>query len=154
MRNLFLRIFKGLPWEEHVERIKKEKTRANDNFSEVQRLRAELIGKEALMSRARAVVAANVGDVEPSEEKARREYVASASNFYQEILEPKLLQMIAEIRELEDTIFTAVPTGMSRIEYDYILKGTSNAFKLLMDWGTAMVGEHASNIIKEGPSEE
>jgi hypothetical protein len=117
---------------------------------EIQRLTAELNGKDEVQKRALRVVAASVGDVEPLDEKARREYVAAASNFYSEILEKKLLQLVAQTREELDTAFIAtIPLGLDRNGYDNFLRGTSNAYKVLMDWGELVKGEHLSNITKE-----
>lgn len=116
-------------------------------------LKAKLIEAESSTGRAIKVLRAGVGDVEPADEKKRKDYVAAASNFYIDILEPKLMQMIAQVREKQDTIFSEVPAGMVRAEYDWILKGTSNAFKLLMDWGDQMRGEHQANINKESNPE-
>lgn len=121
--------------------------------SEVNRLKVEIMGLTARTERAIKVIAANIGDVEPTDQKARKDYVAQAANFYESVLESKMLQMIAQVREQEDTIFADVPPGMSRVEYDYVLKGTSNAFRFLMDWGEQMKAEHASNINSENPNE-
>ena len=118
-------------------------------LSQIDQLKAQLIGAQSASARAFAIMSAGTGDVEPTDEKARKDYVASAANFYDAILEKKLMQMIAEVRELEDTIFIDVPRGMNRIQYDFVLKGTSNAFKLLTEWGERMKGEHAANISKE-----
>ncbi len=116
-------------------------------------LKAELMGLDARSKRVVKVIAADIGDVEPQDEKKRKDYVAAASNFYLEVLEPKLLQMTAQVREEEDTIFLNVPPGLSRAEYDYVLKGTSNAFRSLMDWGEQMKAEHAANLNSEQPNE-
>ena len=121
----------------------------NEVIAENQRLRAELLGKEDALKRAVKVIAADIGDVEPVDQKARAAYVASASNFYSEILEKKLMHMIAQTREQLDAVFSEVPIGMDRAGYDNILRGTSNAFKLLMDYYEQLKGEHLSNITKE-----
>lgn len=120
---------------------------------EVSRLKAEMLGQEARLNRVVKVIAANIGDVEPTDQKARKDYVAQATNFYDAILEEKLLQMIAQVREQEDTIFTEIPAGMTRNEYDYVLKGTSNAFKTLMDWGESMKAERTADISNENNNE-
>lgn len=118
-------------------------------ITENQRLNAELLGAKEVQKRVVRVIAADIGDIEPVDEKKRKEFVAAASNFYQEILEKKLMQMIAQIREELDTEFVgAIPLGMNRTSYDNFLRGTSNAFRLLMDWGDQMKGEHLSNITK------
>lgn len=122
----------------------------NKVIADNQRLRAELLGKEESSRRSIRVIAADIGDAEPGDEKSRRDYVASASNFYIDILEKKMMQMIAQTREELDTGFIAnIPLGLDRHGYDNFLRGTSNAFKLLMDWGEGMKGEHLSNITKE-----
>lgn len=119
----------------------------NEVIAENQLLRAEILGKDALNKRAQKVIDTNIGDVEPVDEKARREYVAAASNFYSDILEKKLRQLIAQIREELDSL-GPVPFGMNRADYDNYLRGTSNAFKLLMDYYDQIKGEHLSNITK------
>lgn len=119
----------------------------NAVISDNQRLRAELLGKTESKKHKVRVLSTGTGDVEPTDEKARAAYVASASNFYSEILEKKIMQMIAQVREELDTSFIAdLPLGLNRHGYDNFLRGTSNAFKLLMDWGEQMKGEHLSNI--------
>lgn len=117
--------------------------------AENKRLAAELLGKDEIQKRAVRIISSDIGDVEPIDEKARARYVASASNFYSEILEQKLMQMIAQTREEMDTILNSVPYGMTRADYDNYLRGTSNAFKLLMDHYEMLKGEHLSNITKE-----
>lgn len=120
----------------------------NEVIAENQRLRAELLGKNEIQKRARKVIDTNIGDVEPTDEKKRMEYVAAASNFYSEILEKKLMQMIAQIREELDSFLVTVPLGMNRADYDNYLRGTTNAFKLLMDHYEQLKGEHLANITK------
>jgi hypothetical protein len=115
------------------------------NENEINRLRTELLGKDLLLSRRMAIVNADAGDPEPYGE-GRENYVMHVANFYT-IFKPKLLQMIAEVREELDNITdTVVPPGMSRHQYDNFLRGTSNAFKLLMDWCERLSGEHLRNV--------
>ncbi len=123
----------------------------NEVIADNKRLKAELLGKEEALRRSVKVIDANIGDVEPTDTKARAAYVASASNFYTEILEKKMLQMIATVRDELDSVVGSTPYGMTRFDHDNFLRGTTNAFKLLMDWGEQMKGEHLSNI---KPNEE
>lgn len=124
--------------------------KARDSLiQENNRLRVELIGKEEKLKRLVVLIDMSSGDVEPTDEGQRRNYVAKASNFYSEILEKKLMQLIAQTREEMDSILNSVPYGMTRADYDNYLRGTSNAFKLLMDYYEMLKGEHLSNITKE-----
>lgn len=109
-------------------------------------LELEINGKDAAAKKRIRVMATGVGDVEPTDVEARAKYTIAASNFYIEILEPKLLQMIATAREeLDNVHILNIPLGMDRKDYDNVLRGTSNAFKLLMDWGELMKGEATAN---------
>lgn len=127
----------------------RKQPRYNNIEQQLLELKAKIIGEEENKKRAMRIISADIGDVEPTDEKARREYVASASNFYKEILEKKLMQLIAQIREEMDTVLVSVPQGMNRADYDNYLRGTSNAFKLLMDHYEMLSGEHLANITKE-----
>ena len=118
-------------------------------LKELNLLKAESLGQKEIQKRIRQIIGSDVGDVEPSDEKARKSYVAAASNFYQDILEKKMLQMVAQAREQLDSIWVDIPQGMTRSDYDNFIRGTSNAFKLLIDWGEQMKGENVSNITKE-----
>lgn len=114
---------------------------------------AQLTSLEKRTGRAMQIMNAGVGDPEPTDSKARASYVAEASNFYEGILEAKLLQMTAQVRELLDTVYQDLPKGMDRTRFDDMLRGTSNAFKLLMDWGNQMKGEHLANTTNKGANE-
>jgi len=135
-----------IPVEEAQARVSEANRKLGLAKQREDELRSKIILAESRQAKSARVIAADVGDPEPRDEEQRMDYVAQAANFYDAILEQKLLQMIAQVREQEDTIFAEVPPGMTRVEYDYVLKGTSNAFKLLMDWGEIMRGEHQSNI--------
>lgn len=124
------------------------KKSALEKEAQILHLSKQLIEKEAAIlgyeRRARkniSVIDAGVEDPAPSEDATRYEYAISVSNFYKDILEKKLRHMIALVREQQDMIYAEVPQGMTRSEYDNFLRGTSNAFRLLMDWGELMSGE-------------
>lgn len=132
--------------EQENKELKKENTRL---IQERDISKAELLGATNTNQRALRIMESGVGDVAPTDEKQRRDYAAQAANFYDAILEKKLMQMIAQLRETLDTVFQSIPEGMDRVRYDDFLRGTSNAFKLLIEWGESMKGEHQSNITKE-----
>lgn len=143
IKDWILRKFGYIPLADSREVLGRETAQA---VREIARLKTELLGKESEQKKNRRVIDTSIGDVEPSDGAARASYVASASNFYTGILEKKLMQMIAQIREEMDTVSNPIPYGMTRAEYDHYLRGTSNAFKLLMDHYERLKGEHLSNI--------
>jgi len=132
-------------WVKDFESLERGLVKAQN---EVLKLKAELLGKTSNEKKTVRVIAAGIGDPEPTDSKSRADYVAQVSNF-SEILEPKLLQMIAVVREEMDGLHPKAggyPAGMSRFDYDNYLRGTTNAFKLLLDWGDLLKGEHLNNI--------
>ncbi len=145
MKSWLLKRLGAVPRSE-IEDLRTDKVRLE---TEVNRLRAEGMGKDARLKQRRAVIETGIGDIEPTKPDERKAFVASAANFYTAILEQKLKQMIAQVREDLDSVYGAVPYGMSRLDYDNFLRGTTNAFKLLMDWGEMMKGEHATNVREE-----
>lgn len=126
----------------------------NDNKkvrNELTALKAERYRDKNLRKRTLEIISANVGDPTPTDDKARERYVAQVSVFFDDYLEKKLFQMIAQVRECEDQVFQEVPQGMDRTRYDDLLRGTSNAYRNLLDWGTEMKNEHTANITKNEP---
>lgn len=83
------------------------------------------------------LVPADLGDPKPDNPARYREYVARVAGFHQDVLRPKLLEMISNThRMMEDE--TLVP------EMDRTLKGTVYALRELMVWGDSKVAEQVS----------
>lgn len=94
----------------------------------------------------RTVIDMSIGDPEPSEVVARREYVARVAAFHKDVLDKKIKAMISEVRaELEKIENTP--------KMDEILKGTCNALWLIYDWGEQCVNEMIS-VQVDGLSED
>lgn len=115
------------------------------------------IENEALRARLResvVVVDPGMDDPIPSNEEARQAYVDRYASFHDDILEEKLKHMIAVVREQLDGFgwdglpYDTLPYGMSRIERDAFFRGTSNAFRLLLEYGEQMRSERASLLNK------
>lgn len=119
---------------------------------EIQRLKTEMLGKDLLLNKKVSIVSATVGDPEP-QGADRANYVMEVANFFQGIGNKKLLQLIAMTRESLDDIYQNLPPGIDRTRFDDFLRGTSNAFKILMDWGELLTGEHKQNINPEGANQ-
>lgn len=156
IRKLILGILKATPNEDAKLSYDRREVRVSELGKKIYALGQErdllqvkVTTLENARKRAVKVIETGVGDPEPNDSKERSEYVGLVSNFYQGILEAKLRHMIAVIREEQDTIFIgSVPEGMTRAEYDLVLKGTSNGFKLLMEWGELLSGEHVRNTTR------
>jgi len=93
------------------------------------------------------IVKADQQDPAPTDDGARAAYMANFARLHTDYLGPKLLHMIANVREELD--WNGMPNdehryglvGMTRTEYDAYLRGTSNAFKLLLEYGDQCVSE-------------
>ena len=111
------------------------------------KMRVELLGKDGRVQKAVALMNAATGDIEPIDTDQRKDFVAQVSNAFDVFLEKKLTQLIAVIREELDRVHdVSLPAGMDRTRYDDFLRGSSNACKLLLDWGELLKGEHRQNI--------
>lgn len=117
------------------------------------RLKLLEIENEMLRKRLRdtvVVVDPGMDDPIPNNEDARRIYVERYSSFHDDILEDKLKHMIAQVREQLDGFgwdglpYDTLPNGMTRQERDAFFRGTSNALRLLLEYGERMRGERAS----------
>lgn len=117
------------------------------------RLRLLEIENEALRRRLRetvVVVDPGMDDPIPSDEDARKGYVERYAAFHDDVLEEKLKHMIAQVREQLDGFgwdglpYDTLPAGMSRQERDAFFRGTSNAFRLLLEYGERMRSERVS----------
>lgn len=120
---------------------------------EIGRLRFEL---EAMRKSRRTVIPiieVGINDPEPVDQEQRERYVSEFNRFFEELLGRKLKHLIAQVREdldwsgWKDTEHAGgLPEGMTRGEYDAYLRGTSNAFRLLLEYGEQMKAEHTVNI--------
>lgn len=127
-----------------------------DNSNEVSDLKRRIqvleIENSTLRSQQRKVIPViNVkfGDPIPEEPTKRRDYVSTFCNLYDEFLENKLMHLIALTREELDwsgwndySHPDGLPKGMTRVEYDAYLRGTNNAFKMLLEYGLQLRSEN------------
>jgi hypothetical protein len=96
------------------------------------------------------VVDPGIDDPIPTDEDSRQAYVERYASFHDDFLEKKLKHMIAQVREQLDGFgwdglpYDTLPQGMSRIERDAFFRGTSNALRLLLEYGEQMRSERAS----------
>lgn len=96
------------------------------------------------------IIDPSIEDPTPVNEDERRVYVTRYSELHTSFLQKKLFHLIGAVREALDTTKMAedFPLFTSRSEYDSYLRGTSNAFKLLLDYGEQMVNENAEYITR------
>lgn len=94
---------------------------------------------------AREKVPVSVGDPLPVDKEQRRAFVGAVAGLHNEVLRPKLLQMISEAREIMDN-------EDNTHEQDLMLKGTSHAFWELLRWGDAIVNEDQAYNSGQNPS--
>lgn len=87
----------------------------------------------------------NLGDPSPKDKLQRKAYTASVSQIYQDILEPKLKQMISTTHKI-----LAEPENER--DSDIALKGTIYAFQELMTWAERMHAESMSYTLDETSS--
>ncbi len=91
------------------------------------------------------------GEQIPIDQEERKLYVAQIAGFHKDIMDKKILAMIAGVRaqlgKLDSTLDNngRKITQYSPQDFDLILKGTENAFWLLHDWGKEMISEHMEN---------
>lgn len=123
---------------------------------EINRLRLELFAIERSRGKIVPIIEVGVNDPEPTDETQREAYVAEYARFFDTYLEKKLKHLIAYVREDLDwngwpdtTRPSGLPNGMSKAEYDWFLRGTSNAFRLLLEYGEQMKAENIVNNTKE-----
>ena len=120
------------------------------------RLRAEI---EALRGVDLPFVSVDAKEPAPHDRDERKLYVARVAAFHHEIMKPKILSMIADVRsqlgKLDSTFDNQGRkiTHYSPQDFDLILKGTENALWLMHDWGESMMSEQLENQ-RELSSEE
>lgn len=124
--------------------------RKSQDIELAHKLRLMEIENDALRQRLRdsvVVVDPGMDDPIPTDSEAREAYAERYASFHDEILEKKLKHMIAVVREQLDGFgwdglaYDTLPEGMSRQERDAFFRGTSNAFRLLLEYGERMRGE-------------
>ena len=122
-------------------------------IDERDRLRLLELENEMLRGRLKdsiVVVDPGIDDPIPRDDEQRRAYVERYANFHDECLEKKFKHMIAQVREQLDGFgwdglaYDTLPQGMSRQERDAFFRGTSNALRLLLEYGEQMRNERAS----------
>lgn len=92
----------------------------------------------------------NTKDPAPTEEEARKMYVAKVAQYHKEILGPKILAMIGDVRAQLEKFDSATDnsgrpiTSFKSEDFDLILKGTVNALWLMYEWGEQMTNEQLS----------
>lgn len=123
---------------------------------EINRLKIELFSLERARGKIVPIIEVGINDPEPRDQEQRKVYVAEFSRFFETYLEQKLKHLIAYVREDLDwngwpdtTRPAGLPNGMSKAEYDWFLRGTSNAFRLLLEYGEQMKAEHMVNITND-----
>lgn len=119
-------------------------------------LSAERMGDDYSRRKALRLMDVSIADPIPTDVDQRKAYVREVAQFFSVYGEKKLMQMISFVREeldwsglIDSHHSKEALNGMSRQQYDWLMRGTSNAFKLLLDWGNIMQGEHAANIEAE-----
>lgn len=130
------------------EELKKTFRRELDKKStEILKLTVENRSLKLFQIKQRPFIDVSVAEPSPRDSEKRKMYVASAAQFGKEILQPKLLHMISDVRAQLEKMDSAVDnsgvpiTNFKSNEFDKILKGTINAFWLLFEWCTEMQGE-------------
>lgn len=93
------------------------------------------------------VVDVDIGDPAPSDQTARREYISRVAAFHKDVMKPKILAMVSEVRaDLEKVDNTP--------KMDELLKGTCNALWLIYDWGEEAISEVVSYQAEKLDDEE
>jgi hypothetical protein len=110
--------------------------------TEILRLHLELDAAHRARRKVIPMLDVEMGQPEPRNGTEYKQWVESWVGFHESYLAPKLRTMIAEVREdldwagYRDQLHRAgLPEGMTRAEFDAYLRGTSNAFRLLLEYG-------------------
>jgi hypothetical protein len=118
----------------------------------------ELLKQELNISR--PLIKVDFQNVEPIDKEKRRDYVGKIAIFHAEVMKPKIMAMIEDLRsQLEklDSTKTAngeTITGYSPEDFDKIIKGSINSMWLMYDWFELMTAEHKSYLRNEGTDTE
>lgn len=126
----------------------KPEVRFSSDTTEIQRLKLELSAAQKKRRQTVPVLEIGIDMPEPKTEEERMKWAGEWARFYNTYLKQVLLHKIALVREeldwsgYRDNFHQAgLPDGMTRSEYDIYLRGTSNAFRLLNEYGEQMVAE-------------
>lgn len=87
----------------------------------------------------------NLVDPIPADKEKRRLYVGAVAGLHNDILRPKLLLMIAKVRE-------ALAREENTREQDLQLKGTEYALWEIIRWGDLMLSEDKAYTAGQNPS--
>lgn len=119
-----------------------------EDKTEINRLKLELGALQKKRRQTIPVLEIGIDLPEPKTEEERIKWAGEWARFYKTYLASVLRHKIALVREeldwagYRDSFHQlGLPEGMTRSEYDAYLRGTSNAFKLLMEYGEQMVAE-------------
>ncbi len=130
------------------EELKKTFRRELDKKNtEILKLTAENRSLKLFQTFQKPFIEVGVAEPSPRDSEKRKMYVANVAQFAKDILKPKLLHMISDVREQLEKMDSAVDnsgvpiTNFKSNEFDKILKGTINAFWLLYEWCDNMIGE-------------
>lgn len=145
MRNLLIRILGGISHENWSNACKITNGQLAKQREEISVLNADVYAAQQKVKRALPLVQVNVSDPQPSDEKKFEAHAREWARFHEDFLAPKLNHLIALAREELDWSGmpsagheTGLPEGMERRDYDWLMRGTSNAFKMLLDYGLEM----------------
>jgi hypothetical protein len=90
-------------------------------------------------------VSMETGDPVPTDKEKRRLYVSAVAGLHNEILRPKMMLMIAKVRE-------ALEREENSREQDLQLKGTAYALWEIIRWGNLMASEDQAYNAGQNPS--
>lgn len=126
--------------------------RIDELLREIELLKLERMGDDYSKRKALRLMDVSIGDPTPDDPLKRAEYVREVGNFYSDFFEKKLLQLISFVREeldwsglVDDQHKLNHLNGITREQYDFLMRGTSNALKLLISWGEEMRNENSAN---------
>lgn len=123
---------------------------------EIALLKAERMGDDYSRRKALRLMDVSIVDPIPADAEQRKAYVREVAQFFTDYGEKKFLQLISFVREeldwsglIDNNHSKEALNGLSRDQYDWLMRGTSNGLKLLLDWGKEMQSEHAANLQAE-----
>lgn len=88
-------------------------------------------------------------DSEPTDEKARKDYVSEVDMFFESILGPKLKTVLGEVRADFGRVIPQHELdglGMTREQYDWYLRGMEGMAWKIHDWCMTLQGERRSML--------
>jgi len=118
--------------------------------SYVLNLEAKILSLEE-KPRKRPQIKIDTKDPSPLDSSQRALYVAQVAGFHNDIMKPKIEQMISDLRSSFEKLDKNT-YGLSQSEYDLYIKATINSLWLVYDWGESMINEQVAN--QQGVQEE